>query len=564
MYHRFEEMKIEVEGASESLPKISKAMKQRFEVMKGTLAVDLPASCGQKTQIGEFAEFVRQLKFARFSSAQIVFLVHQLVFGQLPTADEIEAHTLYFDNEPEEGFLERLIASDEYRKGTQAFIEYETAPPSRLLVDVSHTLRFGYNSGIQRVVRCLSRNLASGCHPHVLVELDHTTRNYRRVKENEAKSLHDWEHIVVPRESPLNLRMARLKTRVRKLLGRRFKEKFAKLALRARLVKAGGKPDAVATEKVLFVWGDAVLLPELVAEPRSLELIIPLLQQTPVTSSLIVFDMISIKNPEYFLATEGFVRYLALFRCVDRISCISRAVEEDVRHFLPLVDRKCAPPLVDTHYLGGDFPAPDSAAGDGICAGGGPIEKPLVLTVGSIEIRKNHRRILRAMVLAQKEGHQFKGVFAGNPGWLNEGFLRELAYFQNLGFDLELRRSVGEQELLALYQNASFTVYCSLAEGFGLPIVESVVRGVPCITSDRGCMKEIADQLGGCVLADPTSENDISSAIQRLLGEPALLSTLKEEAASAKWTNWAEYAASIYEYSTRFSSRGRAIVNEAA
>ncbi len=154
------------------------------------------------------------------------------------------------------------------------------------------------------------------------------------------------------------------------------------------------------------------------------------------------------------------------------------------------------------------------------------------------------------MVLAQKAGHRFKGVFAGNPGWLNEGFLKELAYFQELGFDLELRRSVGERELLALYQKASFTVYCSLAEGFGLPIVESVVRGVPCITSNRGCMKEIAEQLGGCMLAEPLSEDEISSTIQSLFCDPALLDSLKEHAKGATWTTWSEYAAAIYEYAT--------------
>ncbi len=529
-------------------------MLQRLGVICEAIGLQ-PAMADAKSDANaQVVSFIATIKKSVFTREQIIHLVYQLVCARLPEPGDIESLSPFLENESEAEFLQRIMNENAFLTGVQAIVEFELPPTDALLVDVSHTLRFAYTSGIQRVVRCLTQNLRRRAKAHQLIELDRTTGNYRLVGDRLADSLHNWE--ANKRESPLVHKANWLRTRIRKLAGRRLREKLAKLSLKARAAKggSGGNKDS-KREKVLFMWNAKLLLPELVADKEMLGFIVPLLTHSSASSTLIVFDMISLKNPEYFLATEGFVRYLSLFRCVDRISCISRAVEEDVRQFLPLVDREKAPPSVETHYLGGDFDAQEAVGGDSEIKDAELGDKPIVLTVGSIEIRKNHRRILRAMVMAQKAGYRFKGVFAGNPGWLNEGFLKELGYFQGLGFDLELRRSVGENELLALYRKASFTVYCSLAEGFGLPIVESVVRGVPCITSNRGCMKEIANQLGGCVLADPTSESEISSAIQDLLGDPVRLALLTQQASDASWVTWAEYSDSIYEYAVSVEDR---------
>ncbi|HBE70958.1 MAG TPA: hypothetical protein DDW52_22660 [Planctomycetaceae bacterium] len=525
--------------SDEATLEISKAMKQRFSVMLHVIKMVEFAEDYEQYELGDFAEFIRQLKQERFPLKKILFLVHQLVFGQLPTFSDIESHTLYFENDTEEDFLKRLISSPEYQAGPQAHIEYETQPSGSLLVDVSHTLRLAYNSGIQRVVRSLCHNLSGAHQTHQLVELDVVQRNYVAVNEQAADQLTNWEDLGTPKPSKTSTKRLtdRIKRRLSKLAGRRIRERFQKIV------------NTLVTKKVLFVWENQLLLPELVADARSLELLIPVLAHTPSSSSMIVFDMISIKSPEYFVSVEGFVRYLSLFKHVDRISCISKAVEADVRQFMPLTEREKPSPIIETHYLGGDFVVP-RAEQEAEAPGDSGDAKPLVLTVGSIEIRKNHRQILRAMVSVQRAGYSFKAVFAGNPGWLNEGFLRELDHFQKQGFDIELRRSVSEQELVSLYQQASFTVYCSLAEGFGLPVVESVVRGVPCITSNRGCMKEIAEKLGGCLLADPTSVEEMSSAIEVLLKNPADLTALKEQASGSSWTTWSEYAEAVYQFAT--------------
>lgn len=562
---------------------------QRYAVICEALLFSRPAGDNQ------YADLIIHMKEHAFTRERIILVLHQLFFARLPKQDEIETLIFYLDNESEQALVERLLSSSEYTSGIQGMVEFESLPSSELLVDVSHTLRFEFNSGIQRVVRCLTKQLRDQQRPHRLIELDHTLGGYRLVDSKSAISLYDWEAPAKRASSQQRSGnksnssgmsfsqrvVSKLKKRVRKFVGRRVREKLAKASLR---IQAGirkrrhagnrGGDGAVAgqstCQKLLFIWNNELLLPELIAEQRCLEKIHPLLSHAALSSTLIVFDMIPIQNPEYFVSSDGYVRYLSLFRCVDRISCISRAIESDVRQFMPLVDRVAPPPVVATHYLGGDFADADvvkpsvAVGADESRVDVGKESIPLVLTVGSIEVRKNHRRILRAMVLAQKKGCKFRGVFAGYPGWLNEGFLKELAYFQSQGFDIELRSSVSEAELLGLYDEAAFTMYCSMAEGFGLPIVESVMRGVPCITSNRGCMQEIAEQIGGCVLADPMSETSLCEAIDSLLSNPQLLSDLTQTASEATWTNWADYADAIYEFVTTQADLVRANASRAA
>ena len=196
------------------------------------------------------------------------------------------------------------------------------------------------------------------------------------------------------------------------------------------------------------------------------------------------------------------------------------------------------------HYLGADLPnrgAVETATFD----------HPVVLCVGTVEPRKNQLRILRAMVAAQEAGADFTGVFAGYPGWLNSEFRSALATALARGHSLLLHESVTNAELRGLYQAAAFTIYASLDEGFGLPIIESLRHGRPCITSDRGSMREIADLTGGCLLIDPEDTADMATAIAGLFEVPEDLARLTLEAEQAKWPDWREYTEQLVRFATR-------------
>jgi len=85
---------------------------------------------------------------------------------------------------------------------------------------------------------------------------------------------------------------------------------------------------------------------------------------------------------------------------------------------------------------------------------------------------------------------------------------------------------VREEELVELYNAASFAAYPSLYEGFGLPVIEAMACGTPLIASNSTSIPEIAG--GAAVLVDPCSETEIASAMVRLAGSSPLRAQFRE------------------------------------
>ncbi len=144
----------------------------------------------------------------------------------------------------------------------------------------------------------------------------------------------------------------------------RFRESVVRR--RAKSQQAIELEDARETEggvtTVPFLWNHRLLLPEVIADVRRLERMNPLLTHTPVSASMVVYDFIPLLHPEVCESSDGF---LALFDfAADRRSHLmhqSGCRTGRGRDILPLIDRDRPPPLVETHYLGGDF---DSCGGN--------------------------------------------------------------------------------------------------------------------------------------------------------------------------------------------------------
>lgn len=503
------------------------------------------------TEVESVAYFMEWLLRSRRIDEQLILICFQLFLARIPAINELTDIATKVRNSSAAELLHFFVGSAEFLKGKQSRVYFRSIEPDKLLIDVTHTLTFPHNSGIQRVVRCLGRELNDGYHDHQLIEFDYDLQIYRLVSKERSRLLLDWEKIVDRSAGTVDSIGNRFEKRFWKIAGKRFRKIAAKIN-RERVAKydsqlAHASPKAEKqVEDAVFIWEHKLLLPEVALEHSRQLCLSSVLASTPCSSTIVVYDFIPLHHPEYCTVTEGFIRYLAFLRHFDQASCISNAVENDLISYMHLVDRSKPPIKHATHYLGGDFETHN------INSSSEEPEIPIVLTVGSIEMRKNHRRILSAMVEAQKSGCRFKGVFAGNPGWLNEDFLAELAKYQAQGYKVELESSVSEERLEQLYRMASFTLYCSLVEGFGLPIVESVVKGVPCIVSEKGCMKEIAEQIGGCRFVDPTSVDNITTAIVNLLTNPAELDELRSQARKASWRNWSVYASELWSFCNSF------------
>lgn len=142
-------------------------------------------------------------------------------------------------------------------------------------------------------------------------------------------------------------------------------------------------------------------------------------------------------------------------------------------------------------------------------------ERPTILQVGTAP-HKNLARTIEAVA-----GMQCKLVILGE---VNEEITESLK--QN-NIDYENRKNLSDEEMSVEYQNADIVVFCSLAEGFGLPIVEAQAMKVPVITSDLSPMKEVAG--GGALLVDPFNSDAIKNAVERITNDAALRKRLVEK-----------------------------------
>jgi glycosyltransferase involved in cell wall biosynthesis len=163
------------------------------------------------------------------------------------------------------------------------------------------------------------------------------------------------------------------------------------------------------------------------------------------------------------------------------------------------------------------------------------VEGPFVLAVGTLEPRKNLVRLVEAFVAASPP---FQLVLAGARGWANtrldELIRRHPGVVRVIGF-------VPDEELPALYAEATAFAYPSLEEGYGLPVLEAMAAGTPVLTSDRSSLPEVAGD--AAVLVDPSDVDAIAAGLGRLLGDEGLRDELarrgRERAAEFTWARTA-------------------------
>ena len=112
------------------------------------------------------------------------------------------------------------------------------------------------------------------------------------------------------------------------------------------------------------------------------------------------------------------------------------------------------------------------------------------------------------------------------------------------GHPISWRGHVTEEELHEAYRRATFTVFPSLAEGFGLPVIESFWHGRPVICSDQDAVGELA-QNGGCLTTDVRSPERLAEAIEILVQDETRCCALSREAYARPLRSWADYWADL-------------------
>jgi len=265
----------------------------------------------------------------------------------------------------------------------------------------------------------------------------------------------------------------------------------------------------------------------------------------PGTRTLLtVHDLSFLRYPDHFV--PKLVRYLGRVvpRSVaraDRVLADSEATRADLIRLLGV-----PPERVEVLYSGVDprfRPEPEPGERERLQARYGVGERPYVLSVGTLQPRKNYVRLIRAFAHLRPDLYL---VIAGGRGWLYEEVLAEAERHPDrvrvLGF-------VDEADLPALYRGAALFVFPSLYEGFGLPVLEAMACGVPVVCSNSSSLPEVAGE--AALLVDPHDEEGLAEAMRRALEDEGarrrMIARGLERAAGFTWERAARQLLAAFE-----------------
>ncbi|HKE01475.1 MAG TPA: glycosyltransferase family 1 protein, partial [Planctomycetota bacterium] len=154
-----------------------------------------------------------------------------------------------------------------------------------------------------------------------------------------------------------------------------------------------------------------------------------------------------------------------------------------------------------------------------------PHPRPYVITLGTVEPRKNHLRCLRVFERLRAAGSKHRWVVAGKRGWLSQPFYDALARSPARDAVI-LDEDVPEDRIANVVKHADLMLYPSLYEGFGLPPLEAQALGVPTVTSAVSSMPEVCGE--AAAYCDPEDEGSIFDAVRSALDDAALRARLVE------------------------------------
>jgi len=218
--------------------------------------------------------------------------------------------------------------------------------------------------------------------------------------------------------------------------------------------------------------------------------------------STMVHDLVPLRFPDWVHGRTRRMhgaKYRNAARTCDVVMVNSRFTGDDVAETLGVAAEK-----IHVAYPG---------VGDGFTSTGARAElgRPYALTVATLEPRKNLATLLEAY--RRLDGSELALAVAGAAGWGDQPSLATPGVLR-LGY-------TPHDELPALYRGASVFVYPSLFEGFGMPVVEAMACGVPCVVSSHASLDEACGD--AAVRVDPRDPDALAHAIDRALAERAEL-----------------------------------------
>lgn len=264
-----------------------------------------------------------------------------------------------------------------------------------------------------------------------------------------------------------------------------------------------------------------------------------LFSAVPAPKVAVFHDAIALRLPE--LSPPGtvarFPAYLEELRQFDGIAAVSEDSRQSLLDYWQWAGWGPGPevitlPLGCDHLFSPEKSAPATNA----------LRLPRVLSVGSIEGRKNHLTLVNACEKLWSQGQKFElEIIGGLQRETGATAMHRILSLQRAGRPLFYRGWLSDAELRESYAAATFTVYPSIMEGFGLPVWESLLHGKPCVCSQSGAVAETA-RAGGCVMTDTLDTDSLAGAISTLLHDQYQLESLTQVARARRPNRWPDYA----------------------
>ena len=387
---------------------------------------------------------------------------------------------------------------------------------SKILIDVTQSSRSSNNSGIQVVTRNLFREVES-LYETIPVIWDNILCKYKFLSASEFQYL----------RNPFYKRYT-AKSRPNKQENPFLKEITKSLFSFNKTINF----EHYVEKNSLFIF------PEVFRDKRVFH--INKLVNVKLKKVGIFHDANVLRNPNTtpLARTKNFNNYLDIISSFRALSCVSKESKQSLEKIF--FDKK-SQSQIEVHHL--------------------PVEKlsrhvpsserriPLILCVSTLAYNKNHLTLLQSAERLWKSGLDFELELIGqyDPSWSHK-VLESVNHLIAKNRPVKWLKHVDQETLEEKYSDCSFTVYPSLYEGYGLPILESLSRSKPCICGSNGAIGEVSKG-GGCMnLLNQESVEELSSAIQELLLNPGKLKQLKLEADGRNYGTWKEYSKNIINF----------------
>lgn len=261
---------------------------------------------------------------------------------------------------------------------------------------------------------------------------------------------------------------------------------------------------------------------------------------SPLPGVATVHDLTPVLFPEWHdrKNVAGFAPLLpSTVRKARALVCVSRSTRDDLLLACPEAAGKA-------HVVPNGLVPPPPVTATEPCR-----PRPYVLSIGTLEPRKNHLRLVAAMESIWDRRPDFPDlVLAGGDGWGMPRFRDRLRRSRHAG-RIDAPGWVSPESSAALLRSARVFAYPSLYEGFGLPVLEAMAEGIPVVASSSSSLPEVVGDAG--LLPDPTDVSAIAAALEQAHDDAAFRTTAaragRERAALFTWEAAARRTRELFE-----------------